>query len=205
MNANKVVDDTMRGYYDRRAGEYDDWWLGTGLFAERARPGWQEEVTALIDAVSGLAPARWLDVASGTGFLTQHLRGAVVALDQAPGMIDIVSARVPSARTVCGEAVPLPFADASFDGILTSHFYGHLRGPERDAFLKEARRVARRLVVIDSALREDVQPEEWQQRTLNDGSRHPVYKRYFTASQLAAELGGGSILYDGHWFVAVEA
>ena len=29
----------MREYYDRRAPEYDDWYLGRGLFAERDRPG----------------------------------------------------------------------------------------------------------------------------------------------------------------------
>src|ERR1700722_19038993 len=34
-------------YYDRRAAEYDDWYLGAGLFAERVRPGWHEELTAL--------------------------------------------------------------------------------------------------------------------------------------------------------------
>jgi hypothetical protein len=30
----------MREYYDRRAPEYDDWYLGRGLFAVRDRPGW---------------------------------------------------------------------------------------------------------------------------------------------------------------------
>jgi hypothetical protein len=29
----------MLEYHDRRAPEYDDWWNGTGLFAERDRPG----------------------------------------------------------------------------------------------------------------------------------------------------------------------
>ena len=31
----------MREYYDRRAPEYDDWYLGPGLFADRDRPGWR--------------------------------------------------------------------------------------------------------------------------------------------------------------------
>src|SRR5439155_21574048 len=34
-------------YYDRPAREYDDWYLGTGLFRERERPGWEEELAAL--------------------------------------------------------------------------------------------------------------------------------------------------------------
>ena len=37
-------------------------------------------------------------------------------------------------------------------------------------------------------LREDVDPEERQERILNDGSRWEVYKRYFTPEQ-AVEYG----------------
>ena len=32
-----------RRYYDLRAPEYDDWYLGDGPFADRDRPGWDEE------------------------------------------------------------------------------------------------------------------------------------------------------------------
>jgi demethylmenaquinone methyltransferase/2-methoxy-6-polyprenyl-1,4-benzoquinol methylase len=87
--------------------------------------------------------------------------------------------------------------------VFTSHFYGHLLPGERERFLDEARRVAPELVVVDSALREDVQPEEHQERVLNDGSRHTVYKRFFAPAELAAELGGGRVLHAGRWFVAV--
>ncbi|MGH8891553.1 MAG: hypothetical protein ACRDV3_17550 [Acidothermaceae bacterium] len=74
---------------------------------------------------------------------------------------------------------------------------------ERAAFLAEARRVARELIVIDSALRPGVEPEQWQQRILNDGSSHRVFKRYLTAGQLAAEIGG-DVVFDGSWFVAAQ-
>jgi hypothetical protein len=68
-----------------------------------------------------------------------------------------------------------------------------------------ARRVAGELVVLDAALREDGVPEEWQERKLDDGSRHRVYKRFFTADGLAAELGGGRVLHAGRWFVMVAS
>ncbi len=45
----------MRAYYERRAAEYDDWWEGTGRFADRDRPGWHTERDALLDAPRGLA------------------------------------------------------------------------------------------------------------------------------------------------------
>jgi SAM-dependent methyltransferase len=195
----------MRAYYQARAGEYDDWWLGRGLYADRDRPGWHEEVEELCEVVRGLAPGRVLDVACGTGFLTQHLRGEVAGLDQSPAMVAAAAERLPGARVVQGDAVPLPFAEGEFDRIFTGHFYGHLLEGERERFVAEARRVARELVVVDSALHDGVDPEEWQERVLNDGTRHRVYKRYFRGAALAAELGGGEVLHDGRWFVAVAA
>ncbi len=80
-----------------------------------------------------------------------------------------------------------------------------MRPDERGRFLDEARRVAPALVVVDAALRPGVDPEEVQQRVLNDGSRFSVYKRYFTADALAAELGEGDTLIAGTWFVVVRA
>ena len=195
----------MRLYYDRRAREYDQWYLGTGRFADRDRPGWDAELRALRRALRTLPPVRTLDVACGSGFLTRHLRGELVGLDQSERMLEIARARVPDGEFVRGDALELPFADGSFDRVLTGHFYGHLEQPERDRFLAEARRDASELVVVDSARRDEVEPEEWQERVLNDGSSWTVYKRYFTGVGLAEELGGGEVLHEGRWFVVVSS
>jgi ubiquinone/menaquinone biosynthesis C-methylase UbiE len=120
-------------------------------------------------------------------------------------MLELASARVPNAGFVQSDALRLPFADGTFERVFTSHFYGHLEESERVRFLAEARRVAPELVVVDAALRDDVQPIEWQERTLRDGSRWQVYKRFFEPDELAAELGGGEALFAGRWFVAVRA
>jgi ubiquinone/menaquinone biosynthesis C-methylase UbiE len=195
----------VRAYYEARAPEYDDWWLGTGRLAERDRAGWDEEREALIAAVAALPPARTLDVACGTGFLTQHLPGELTGLDQSPSMLELASARVPSAGFVQSDALRLPFQDGMFERVFTSHFYGHLEDPERGRFLAEARRVAAELVVVDSALRDDVEPTERQERVLDDGSRWEVFKRFFEPGELAVELGGGETLLAGRWFVAVRS
>jgi ubiquinone/menaquinone biosynthesis C-methylase UbiE len=195
----------VKAYYDRRAPEYDDWVYGTGLFADRHRPDWHEERAGLEQAVAGLSPVRTLDVGCGTGWLTQHLQSEIVGLDASAAMLEIARDRVPAGEFVVGDALELPFEDGSFGRVFTGHFYGHLEEPDRVRFLAEARRVAPELVVADSALREDVEPEEWQRRVLNDGSRWPVFKRYFTAAGLADELGGGETLFEGHWFVLVRS
>ena len=194
-----------RRYYDRRASEYDDWWGGFGLYTERERPGWHDEVGELERVLSTLPGGRLLDVACGTGFLTQHLPGDVTGLDQSAAMLEVARSRCPDTQFLQGDALALPFEDQTFDLVFSGHFYGHLRESDRERFLVEARRVAPALVIADSAYREGVEPEEDQERVLNDGSRFMVYKRYFTPTGLAAELGGGQTLMDGEWFVVVRA
>jgi ubiquinone/menaquinone biosynthesis C-methylase UbiE len=195
----------VKAYYDRRAPEYDDWWRGSGLHADRDRPGWNDEVDALCGAIASLEPARTLDVACGTGFLTRHLRGDVVGLDQSESMLEEARRHAPNATFVRGDALSLPFDDGAFERVFTGHFYGHLDDEQRTRFLEEARRVAPELVVVDSALRDDVEPEEHQERVLNDGSRWKVYKRYFEPAALARELGSGETVFAGRWFVAVRS
>jgi ubiquinone/menaquinone biosynthesis C-methylase UbiE len=195
----------VKAYYDRRAPEYDEWYLGSGRFAERDRPGWDQEIEALRRTLEALPPAKTLDVACGTGFLTRHLPGEIVGLDQSESMLEEARRQAPNATYLSGDALALPFENGSFERVFTGHFYGHLEQPERETFLREARRVAPELLVVDSAIQPDVPVEEWQERILNDGTRWEVFKRYFTPEALAAELGGGSTVFAGRWFVAVRA
>ena len=195
----------MKAYYDSRAPEYDEWYLGSGRFAELDRPGWDEEIEALRRTLEALPPAKTLDVACGTGFLTRHLPGEIVGLDQSESMLDEARRQAPNATYVQSDALVLRFEDGSFGRVSTGHFYGHLEEPEREAFLDEARRVAPELVIVDSAIQPDVPVEEWQERILNDGTRWEVFKRYFAPEALATELGGGSTVFAGRWFVAVRA
>ena len=195
----------MKTYYDRRAFEYDDWWLGAGLYANRDRPGWDDELEVLTEVIAELPAVRTLDVACGTGFLTRHLRGDVVGLDQSERMLTVARKQAPAARFEQGDALALAFADSEFDRIFTSYFYCHLEDGERERFLDEARRVARELVVVASVPGEGDPLERWEERVLRDGSRWPVYKRVFRGNWLAAELGGGAVLHEGRWFVVVRA
>ena len=194
----------MREYYDRRAAEYDDWWLGRGLFADRERPGWEEELDEVAAAIGGLSPARTLDVACGTGFITRRLAGEIVGLDQSPSMIEIARRHVPWAEFVVGDALSLPFHEHSFERVHASFFYCHLEGPERLRFLAEARRVADELIVFGSRAEPGEPLERWEERVLQDGSRWRVFKRVFEPEGLAGELDG-RVLHAGRWFVVVHA
>jgi ubiquinone/menaquinone biosynthesis C-methylase UbiE len=194
----------VKAYYDRRAPEYDDWWLGQGLHADRERPGWEEELRLLEGVVRDLPPMRTLDLACGTGFLTRHLRGDVLGLDASERMLEVARVQAPSAQFEQGDAFSTPFEDGAFDRVFTSYFYCHLEEEERERFLAEARRVAPELVVVASIRGDGDDSERWEERRLKDGSRWSVYKRVFEGPDLAAELGG-EILFKGSRFVVVRA
>ena len=74
-----------------------------------------------------------------------------------------------------------------------------------DLFLREARRVAPELVLVDASIGHSTVEEEWSPRVLQDGSTWEVYKRWFTPDGLLAEVGGGEALYTGTWFLVVRS
>lgn len=55
---------------------------GRFTFADSDRPRWHAEVHRVAELVRGLPPRRTVHIACGTGFLTGHLRGFTVGLDQ---------------------------------------------------------------------------------------------------------------------------
>ncbi len=194
----------MKAYYEARAHEYDEWWLGLGRFADRDRPEWDASREELIRWIAELPPARTLDAACGTGFLTRHLRGEIVGLDQSASMLEVARNQVPHATFVQGDALDLPFEDESFDRLFASYFYCHLEKGDRLRFLAEARRVATELVVVASVATEEEPHERWEERLLNDGSRWEVFKRVFQPEDIAAELGG-RVLHTNRYFVMVAS
>lgn len=111
---------TAPAYYGRGGLGYDDWYLGRCAFATPDRPGFDRDLAAVVATVANLEPARTLDVACGTGFLTRHRRGEITVLDRSPRMLEIVWQRVPTARCVEADGLRPPFADDAFDRVLVA-------------------------------------------------------------------------------------
>jgi ubiquinone/menaquinone biosynthesis C-methylase UbiE len=189
----------QKRYYHLRAGEYDATAWEEALAHGRAAA----EIEALVAALAALPPAPTLDVACGTGFLTAHLPGELTLLDASADMLAIAAERVPGAELVHADALPLPFADGSFERVFSGQFYDHLRPPERERFLAEARRVASELVLCEQS-RGPEHREGPERRALADGSVHEIYTTYFGAASLLAELGGGELLHESEGFLVVR-
>jgi ubiquinone/menaquinone biosynthesis C-methylase UbiE len=181
----------MKRYYDLRAPEYD----ATTYELTRQDPASVGDLVELEHLLAELPSGRVLDIGCGTGLLTRFLRGSVVALDQSESMLQRTRERLPHAVLVHADVPPMPFAAHSFDRALAAHLYGHIeRERDRRWFLDEGLRVARELIVIEQAWNPSLPQQAWEQRSLADGSEHRVFKRYFTAAGLAAELAGEIVL-----------
>jgi ubiquinone/menaquinone biosynthesis C-methylase UbiE len=190
----------MKSYYDRRAPEYD----ATTYELVEEDPAARGDLVELEQLLAGLPSGRVLDVGCGTGWLTRFLRGRVVALDQSESMLQQARRRVPDAVFVLADVPPLPFPAGSFDRALAAHVYSHLeRVDDRRALVADALRVAGELVVVEQAWQPHVSREGWECRPLADGSEHDIFKRYFTANDLADELEAEVIL-ETETFVAVR-
>jgi SAM-dependent methyltransferase len=108
----------------------------------------------LCDAASISPGQRVLDVACGTGALTVAVAarvspgGTVLGLDANPEMLAVARRKHPAIEWRDGHAESLPFADASFDAVVSQ--FGLMFFDDRVAALREMQRVLRpggRLVV----------------------------------------------------------
>jgi ubiquinone/menaquinone biosynthesis C-methylase UbiE len=99
-----------------------------------------------------MQPASILDVATGSADNIESAGGFRVGLDF---KIDhLLYMRDGSGvRRVAGDALRLPFRDASFDVVTSAHFFHHLNPDENRAMLHDALRVARRGVIINDTRR----------------------------------------------------
>ena len=88
-----------------------------------------------------------LDVGCGIGVMTHYLRDCfrrVEAVDFSEAMLR----ELPGRTGICGDAARLPFADASFDVVVSSHLLHHMPPDARLRAAREFARVARRWVLF---------------------------------------------------------
>jgi demethylmenaquinone methyltransferase/2-methoxy-6-polyprenyl-1,4-benzoquinol methylase len=148
---------------------------------------WRQAVARAVGAAAG---QRVLDLAAGTGTSSRALTGddaRCVACDFSLGMLR-VGVRRPAASVayVAGDALALPFSDASFDAVTISFGLRNLSDP--DAGLAELLRVTRpggRLVVCEFS-------------HLPWSGLDALYQRYLAAMlpSVARRLSGNPAAYD---------
>ena len=133
--------------FDRIARRYD---LVNTVLSFGTDGGWRRRAAR----ETGLMPGgSALDVACGSGKLTAELAklarpgGRVVGLDFSPQMLEVARRHHPGIEFIEGDALKLPFEDASFDAATIAFGLRNLADPVRG--LREMTRVARRAVVLE--------------------------------------------------------
>ena len=133
--------------FDRIAGRYDT--VNT-LLSAGTDAGWRRRAAREAGLREGGSA---LDVACGSGKLTAQLAkvargGRVVGLDFSPRMLEIARRAHPEIEFLEGDALNLPFEDASFDASTIAFGLRNLADPIRG--LREMRRVTKgRAVVLE--------------------------------------------------------
>jgi SAM-dependent methyltransferase len=97
-----------------------------------------------------------LEAAAGSGYVPERTRALLAGrgIAIAPTLLDRSPAHLNRSRpAVAGDALALPFADASFDLVSCSLFAHHLEPDQLLLFMREALRVCRLAVLINDLIR----------------------------------------------------
>jgi len=159
------------------------------LTGERTAPGIPEEnywfqrhVVAYDFVARSLAGARVLDAGCGEGYGTDRLTAVaaeVTGVDLEEPVIRRVASRYPRARFDAANLVSLPYADGTFDAVVSLQVIEHLHSPQE--FLAECARVLAPsgVLIISTPNRLTFSP---------DGMRNPFHTFEFAPDELRATI-----------------
>jgi ubiquinone/menaquinone biosynthesis C-methylase UbiE len=172
---------------------------------------WAEETddaSRLRAALGAAGQGRLLDIACGPGVVTAAIApgaACVIGLDATEAMLERARARCAKAGLANvafgrGDAENLPFANASFDGVVTRAAVHHFADPQRT--FDEMFRVLRgggRAVILDVVSSEDA--DESSLHNAIEQLRDPSHVRMLAASELAGGLvrAGFSDIAQSSW------
>ncbi len=150
----------MRDGYDRIASSYLE-----------ARPHDGADVALLEELLNQLSsPSRVLDAGCGSGVpvSSRLLEGGhdVVGVDLSSGQLSLARTVLARGQLVRGDLTELPFADESFDAVVSFYTIIHVPRQEHDSLLREIHRVLRTdgralLCLGWGDLPEDHDPDSW--------------------------------------------
>jgi ubiquinone/menaquinone biosynthesis C-methylase UbiE len=190
------IEDEMKIYYEKRAGEYEEWYLRKNRFdkGETLNRKWFHDLEELKVFALSIKNKNIIELAAGTGMWTQYLakNNCVLPIDSSASMLKINQKRT-GLEGIVGDIYDFQIDlkkeyDLCFFGFWLSHvpkekittFFIRLR-----SLLKSTARV----IIFDSYLNPNElnclsYKENIQIRALNSGETFNVYKKYYTKDEL---------------------
>ena len=170
-----------------------------------------------VAGASGRSAFTLLDVAAGTGELPQTVRTLVApSIDLRVTLLDRRASHLgnSAARKTVGDALALPFCDASFDFVHCCLFVHHLAPNEVLAFAREALRCSRVALLINDLLRDPIHlalahagRPIYRSRLTRHDAPASIRQAYTTAEirRILEQCGAARLEITRHWFYRVAA
>jgi demethylmenaquinone methyltransferase/2-methoxy-6-polyprenyl-1,4-benzoquinol methylase len=215
----------MLTYYEERASEYDEVYLGKGPAMPGYTRQYTNDVAHISRLVAGFGSGHLIDIACGPGFWAPHYaRNAerITFLDQSEKVLAECQKRLAALplsaalHFLRGNFFTIPLEPSACDCALAGFLLSHLTRDQEECFfgrLKEILKPQAELMLIDSLWNEERRKhrnkEGLEERVLNDGRRFKVYKRYLAEAEFRELLEQRRFslrqLYAGDVFIAARA
>jgi cyclopropane fatty-acyl-phospholipid synthase-like methyltransferase len=193
----------MMSYYDERAEEYDEIYLGKG-HATIDPDAYRKDVAKVSEMVSRFGKGHLIDIGCGAGFwCPSYARNCnqITFLDQSERMLSKCKDRVEElgladrSSFVQGDFLDVNLETWKYDCALVGFLLSHLTFQQEKIFFEKLGEILKtnsQLMFIDSiwnARRQQYREKEGiQERVLSDGRIFRVYKRYFDKSDVEEML-----------------
>ena len=191
--SNKFKQD-MISYYDERAKEYDEVYLGKGPSIPNPL-AYKNDVEKIKEIVIRFGKGHLIDIGGGTGFWLPYYEqncSKITLLDRSEKMLSECRRRISGlglenkCHFIQGDFFKVKMGDSIFDSANAGFFISHLSLDEEEYFFKKLKRILKKdakVMIIDSAWskkrKQYRKKEGMQERVLNDGRKFTIYKRYF--------------------------
>ncbi|MFZ3385873.1 MAG: class I SAM-dependent methyltransferase [Candidatus Hydromicrobium sp.] len=213
----------MMDYYDERAGEYDEIYIGKGP-ASLKKDSYFKDVEEVSKLLTGFGKGKIIDIGCGTGFwFPKYAKrySDFTFLDQSKKMLEECKKRVESlgylnkSKFVQMNALDLVL-DTKFDSAIIGFLLSHFTDKQERRFFSLLKGILSdngTFLVLDSTWTDERKKvrtkEEIQERKLNDGRLFKIYKKYFDENDVyqMADKNGFRILnmYLGEAFLTFKA
>lgn len=189
----------LMDYYDERAQEYDEIYVGKGPAIPNLLD-YKKDVTLISNIVSTFGKGHLVDIACGTGFWMSYYAkncSQITFSDQSDKMLSESKMRAvklglnDKCHFAQGNFFEVSLGNYLFDCALVGFFISHIPLEQEQTFFSKLKKILKpngQLMLIDSAwssIRAKYRKKEgMQERLLSDGRKFTIYKRYFDKSDI---------------------